>query len=253
VSKFRAITSFAVWTLLPIATAAAGSILGVSAQLAGPGGTDGLRIAALILAICLAVLLIAKSIRDRSWQLSLEAARYEAVRELHNRLAPALDLMTEMALLDSADQTSRRLILRNVASDCCGALVAMTPTSKDVRATVFELAQPDTIAPLARFGRSELSRTFALGTPAGDEVMAYLENGSTGQLVKDTLISPPPRYEGDPKRYRTYIRVPIRGNEIVFGMLTVDAPKPGTLKEGDVHLAELVAAELGAAFAIAAA
>ena len=53
-------------------------------------------------------------------------------------------------------------------------------------------------------------------------------------------------------RYDTFIRTPIRGNGVVFGMLTVDAPKAKSLKDGDVQLAELIAAEVSTAFVIAA-
>lgn len=252
-SRVKPFIAFFFWTVLPILDAALVTGFGVLGQLANATDAPGWRIAALISAVVLAVLLIAKSIRDRTRLQSLEESRYAAVREFHNRLAPALDLMIEMAFVDISDKTSRELMLRNVASDCCSALVAMTPSSKDVRATVFQFVPPDTIGPLARFGRQDLPRTFSLNTPEGQEVMDYLESGAEGQLVVDTAKDAPPRYRGDPSRYRTFIRVPIRGNGVVFGMLAVDAPKKGSLKEGDVRLAELVAAELGAAFAIAAA
>lgn len=251
--RVKSIVAFVLWTALPIIGAALVTAFGVMGQIAKAADASAWRIAALVSAIALAVLLIAKSIRDRTRLQSLEDARYAAVREFHDRLAPALDLMTEMAFVDVSDKPSRELMLRNVASDCCSALVAMTPSSKDVRATVFQFVPPDTIGPLARFGRQDVPRTFALSTPEGQEVMDYLESGAEGQLVTDTIKNAPPRYHGDPSRYRTYIRVPIKGNGVVFGMLTVDAPKKGSLKQGDVRLAELVAAELGAAFAIAAA
>ena len=252
-SQVKSFVAFVVWTVLPVLGAALVTGFGLLGQLASATEAPGWRIAALICAFVLAALLVAKSIRDRLKLQSLEDARYSAVREFHNRLAPALDLMTEMAFVDVSDKTSRELMLRNVASACCSALVAMTPSSKDVRATVFQFVPPDTIGPLARFGRQDLPRTFSLNTPEGQEVMAYLESGAEGELVVDTVKDAPPRYHGDPSRYRTFIRVPIRGNGVVFGMLAVDAPKKGSLKEGDVRLAELVAAELGAAFAIAAA
>lgn len=62
----------------------------------------------------------------------------------------------------------------------------------------------------------------------------------------------PPGYNGDVERYRTFIRAPVFANNVVFGMLTVDAPKPDALSDGDVKLAELVAAQMAVAFAIAA-
>jgi hypothetical protein len=253
VSRVRSFLAFVIWTVLPIAGAAAVTLFGAVGQSVKPVDAGPWRVAAVVTASILALLLIGKSIRDRARMQSLETARYDALSELHDRLAPALDLMTEMAFLQPSDKKSRRLMLRNVASDCCSALVAMTPSSKDVRATVFQFEPPDTIGPLARFGRQDLPRTFSLDTPEGREVMTFLESRSDGELYTDTVGSPPPDYTGDRSRYRTFIRVPIRGKDVVFGMLTVDAPKRRSLKVGDVGLANLVAAELGAAFAIAAA
>lgn len=251
-SRVRSFIAFVTWTVLPVAGAAAVTVFTAVGQLVDPADAAPWRIAAVLSASLMALLLIAKSVRDRTRLQSLEAARYDAVTELHNRLAPALDLMTEMAFLETTDRKSRQLMLRNVASDCCSALVAMTPSSKDVRATVFRFEPPDTIGPLARFGRQDLLRTFSTSTPEGREIMTFLESGSDGELYSDTVGSPPPDYTGDRSRHHTFIRVPIRGKDVVFGMLTVNAPKPDSLKKGDIGLANLVAAELGAAFAIAA-
>lgn len=250
--RARSFFGFLLWNLLPVAGAAAVTVFGALGQLVAAPSAPPWRIAAVVAAVALALLLVAKTIRDRARLQSVEAARYDAVRELHNRLASALDLMTEMAFLEVSDRTSRKLMVRNVASDCCSALVALTPASTDVRAAVFEFVPPDTIAPLARFGRQDLPRTFSLATPEGKELMEYLESGSEGELYPDTAKKAPPFYQGDQDRYRTFIRVPIRGQDVVFGMLTVDAPRRGSLRDGDVVLADLVAAELAAAFAIAA-
>ena len=73
-----------------------------------------------------------------------------------------MDLMTEMGLLESTDKAGEHTVLRTIATNCCSALTAMTPDSKDVRAVVFEL-QPrarsrpgPTLAVVMR--RAQLSR-----------------------------------------------------------------------------------------------
>lgn len=240
--------------LLPIALTATASIFGVMAA-ADPKAAPTLRLWAIVCTIALGVLLLVKGVRDYLWGRSLERARYDAVRELHNSLGPALDMMTEMAIIDPTEQAARRALLEKAAEVCCGALVAMTPKSAGVRAVVFELAaDPGRLAPIARFGRRDVPRTFDLATPAGEEILAYLEEAETrgAELYRNIKRKAPSGYEGDRDRYRTFIRAPIWANGVVFGMIAVDAPKKNSLADGDKLLAELVAADLATAFAIAA-
>lgn len=240
-------------TVIPLLLAATSTVLGLLAA-GDPANAATYRFWAILGAILLLALLVAKGIRDYAWGITLQATRYNAVRELHDRIGPALDLMTEMALLDRTDKVSKQQILRTIATNCCSALVAMTPDSKDVRAVVFELLPSGKISPLAHFGRSDSPRTFSQHEPDGQEILEFLESGRGlgGELYPRVKKKAPMHYDGDTSRYNTFIRTPIRGNGVVFGMLTVDAPKAGSLKDGDVRLAELIAAELGTAFAIAA-
>lgn len=252
--RTRVVVVFALLTALPILLAATGTVLGIWAT-TDPVLAPQLYFWAIGAAILLGLLLILKAIRDYRWGITLQQTRYSTLRELHDRIGPALDLMTEMALLEHSDKLGKQHVLRNIASNCCSALVAMTPEGKDVRAVVFELRSPDDITPLAHFGRNDAPRSFTRSSPAGTEIYEYLESGRNprGELYLDTQKTAPDHYDGDFTRYRTFIRTPIRGNGAVFGMLTVDALKPRSLKDGDIRLAELIAAELSTAFAIAAA
>ncbi len=63
--------------------------------------------------------------------------------ELHNRRGAALDLTTEIALLDPREQQARQERLRSVAVQCCATLVTMTPATADVRAAVFTVRAVD--------------------------------------------------------------------------------------------------------------
>ncbi|MFP3465887.1 hypothetical protein [Leifsonia sp. SIMBA_070] len=242
------------WNILPILLTAAASILSVLAG-GDTRGAAALRLWAIVVAVALGALLVAKGIRDFRWGRSLERARYDAVRELHNTLGPALDMMTKMAIVDPAEGIARRALLEKIAEVCCGALVAMTPKSAEVRAVVFELAPTSgLLEPIARFGRRDVPRTFDLSTTAGGEILSYLENASTtgAELYRDIRKDAPTGYGGDRDRYRTFIRAPIWANDVVFGMIAVDAPQQNSLLSGDKLLAELVAAELATAFALAA-
>lgn len=250
--RTRTFFSFVLWTLLPIVGASAASALGIGAAM-DPVNAPTLRAWALVVAIALGVLLVVKAIRDYRWGQTLKSARYDTVKELRNKLGPALDLMTEMALLDPTETVARRAQLQVVATHCASALVAMTPDA-GTRAVVFQLdPEQNAIAPLARVGRHEVPRTFLPTQPDGAEVMAYLDSANPeGQLYADTKKTHPQDYTGDPKRYRTFIRAAIYANDVVFGIVTLDAPRRRSLTEGDVRLVEFVASELSLAFAIAA-
>lgn len=240
------------WTLLPVLLTACASVLGIMAA-GDPNAAPTLRVWAIVITIALGVLLLAKGLRDYPWGRSLDSARYDAVRELHNTLGPALDMMTKMAIIDPSENAARRALLEKVAEVCCGALVAMTPKSAQVRAVVFELsATSGLLEPIARFGRRDVPRTFDLSTAAGNEIVRYLEDAATtgAELYRDIKKRAPLGYAGDRDRYRTFIRAPIWANDVVFGMIAVDAPGKNSPVDGDKLLAELVAAELATAFAL---
>ena len=250
----RAGLSFGALTVGPIVGAAVSTILGLLAGVS-PTHAAGLRIAAIVVAAVVLVLLVLKAVRDYRHQINVADARYAALKELHNRLGPALDIATEIALLDPAEIDARHQRLRSVAGQCCAAVVAMTPSAIDVRAAVFEVrpGDPDEVAPIAWFGRRDSPRTFRGDSQEGAEVLSYLSSPHpVSERYTDTAQRAPAHYQGDTDRYRTFIRVPIYANNVVFGMLTVDAPKPGALTVGDELLAELIASQTAVAFAIAA-
>lgn len=243
---------FTVWALLPVLLAAAVSVLSLGAA-ADAASFRGWAIAC---AVVLGVVLVAKAFRDYRWGRSLDRARYDAMRELHNTVGPALDMMTELATMDPSETATRRAQLEKIADLFCGALVKMTPQSTDVRAVVFALrADPDRLEAIGRFGRNDVPRTFLLADPAGDEIMTFLRADPPlgAELYPDIRKRAPEGYEGRRDRYRTFIRVPIWSNGALFGMLVVDSPKRKSLVDGDKLLAGLVAAELATAFAVAAA
>lgn len=262
------------WTVLPVLATFGATLFGLLAAGAGADASDArangdpelaselaatsdsYRGWAIFAGGALAVLLIAKAFYESQEVKARKDIRYGAVRELHNRLGPALRLMTEAALLDPTETAARREILKNIASHCCSAIVAMVPGVKDVRAVVFELTRPptgDLIKPLAQFGRMDIPRTFDRGDEQGREVFDFLEAEHPGpERYEDLTKLAPPGFTVDSDRYRTFIRVPIWANGVIFGMLTVDAPKKRALREGDQMLAELIAAELEPAFAVTA-
>lgn len=251
--RARQVGGFTLWTAAPLLLTAGITVLGTVASI-DPTTAPVLRVIIIAAAVVLVVLLIGKAVREQRQAVSLRRARYSAVQELHNKLGPALDLMTELALTDPSEKLARQKMLQSIATQCCSALVAMTPESADVRAVVFQLeANPDVVKPLAFFGRHDPPRTFKVADPDGQEIYDYLTSHSPkGELYKNTAAAAPAHYVGDTTRYQTFIRAAIFANGVAFGMVAVDAPKAASLTDGDILLAELIAAELAPAFAIAA-
>lgn len=112
---------FAGLTVLPIVGAAASTVLGLIAA-NDPGHAGVLRTWAIVAACLVVLLLVTKAIREQQHKSSLSSVRYAALAELHNRLGAALDLITEIALLDPREQDARQERLRSVAVQCCATL-----------------------------------------------------------------------------------------------------------------------------------
>lgn len=242
-------------TVTPTTLAGAATALMGWAQLDG-GLAVLLRYLAIGAGAVATILLVIKAVRDNKNAKTVDAARYDTMKELRNKLGPALDLTAELAAVDPSYSSPEVLnqSLRTIATHCCSALGAMIPASTDVRAIVYAVREPNELYPMARFGRNDVPRTFSFDDSDGAEILAYLSgNSPEGELYIDTSEDAPLHYEGDRARYRTFIRAPIWSSGAVFGMVAVDAPKAGSLSTGDVFLAELIAAELAPAFAIAAA
>lgn len=253
--------SLFLWSILPIIVTCAASVFGILGTLTAGTAPDWLigAVAAgsppwllysLVAAVALAVLLIAKAIRDFMFALSVRQARYDTVEELNDKLAPALNLMTDLAMLSPTAKKDKSALLRNIAHGCCSALVALAGTA-GVRATVYAL-NPTDVEPIATFGRSDPPRKFLLNSAQGQEIEIYLQGNPQPELYPDTRKDSPDHFESSSGRYRTFLRVPIYADGFSFGMVTVDARQNKSLKKHDLRVAELVAAALGTAFAIAA-
>lgn len=248
----KRISGFVTWTLAPVFAGAAVSVLGFAIQ-AFPENAEVLRSWALGLAVALGVFSAAKAVRDFVRERSAEQLRYSAIEELHNKLGPALDLTAELAAIDPGERDARDALLKQIATQCCSALVAMTPAVKDVRAVIYQFNASDEILPLASFGRRDAPRTFSLADAQGREILDYISGGELEpELFPDTKRKAPEHYVGDRRRYRTFIRARIWTSDAAYGMVAVDAPKKKSLTKGDRLLAALVASQLAIAFAIAA-
>lgn len=250
----RELVGFVVWSLLPVLTGAAATALGVLAAISSdPAAVTGLRWWTLWLGVAAAAILTTKAVRDHRWARREIAVRYETAKAVQDLLGPALQVLTELAVTAVTEQHTRRLLLRDIARQCCHAAVSLVAEQHSVRAAVFSVESgPDRIQPLAHAGRKEPPRAFDMATDAGAEVWAYLNREPPkSELFENTTRKSPTHYAGDKDRYQSFIRVPLWANGLVFGMLTIDGPKNG-LNDNDRRIAELIAMQLEVAFAVAA-
>lgn len=242
------------WSILPTVSGSAATILGIIAAM-GVGDSVAVRAWAIVAALLTCALLVVKAVRDKKREAAEKQARYDAIDELRNRIAPASELISKLALVDSGDTGRRQVMLRHVADMCASALVSMMPGTKDARAVVYEVdALRGTIAPIGTFGRSGTPRSFAFTSADGAEILEFLSTEAVGDdgLFEDLEVRAPSSYNGDLRRYRTMLRARIGVGDLTFGMITVDAPKPKSLSQGELDLTRLIAAEVATAFAIAA-
>lgn len=92
---------------------------------------------------------------------------------------------------------------------------------------------------------------FLEGTTDGDAALALI-SGRTTRFCPDVDKSPPPGWDSARARsYKTFISAPAIAGDKGYGMLTMDAPNAGELKQADASLLQLLATLIAAASALA--
>lgn len=101
-------------------------------------------------------------------------------------------------------------------------------------------------------GRGTKPKTeFVRGSDAGDYVFKTL-NANETIFIEDTQGCDLPGWNSTRVRdYKTFISVPVRGEQKIYGMLTVDAPTVGELTENDEMFVRCVGLLLASGIATA--
>ena len=173
--------------------------------------------------------------------------------ERHSRVRDALVPIAELtAQLPALTVGDRRIRLQGIAQAATTALYMLISShAHGVRANVFDLeSNPDRMTWLAHTGRGQAPGPFLTGTPRGDAAFDFITKLSAVRYA-NLAEAAPKGYGGTRGDYQTFISAPIWTDEMIFGMLTVDASNPGSLTLGDMAIVELVAEMLAAAFAVA--
>lgn len=180
----------------------------------------------------------------------LASAREKVLEEA---LAPLLELAatTTFRNRDERSKVADGAAMR-VASDLRSAFSDVP----GVRAVVFVVtADGQKMTPSFPAGRPDRPGDFERGTPRGDSAFRILDELTERFYIVEDLEREGHEsrfWAGTGSRYRTFISAPIRSTEHAYGMVTIDAPTPGSLDHQHGSTIALFAAALGILFAEAA-
>lgn len=176
-------------------------------------------------------------------------ARTETRAAMNDALDPILRQLGEISS-ERRKPARDKLIAQTVPFVLAAASNLIGPDRS--RACWFELTDtgPVQLVPKHHAGRAGSPRTtFTENTTAGDAAIGMVLRGEN-RLCDDIDKEPPPGWDVSKQRdYKTFISVSVIAADTAYGMLTLDALKPGDLDSDDLHLLSLMAGALAAALA----
>jgi GAF domain-containing protein len=187
--------------------------------------------------------------RRRAAERPLRDQFHESIRDA---LKPIAEYIEQLPALPTAARLER---LRTATFAAATALVWELRTVECIRANVFALVQdddPERMEWMAHAGRGDTPRPFIEGTTRGDAALKFIQEDNPA-FYPDLDREHPVGWEGSGSGYRTFISVPVFTENNRYGIVTVDAPKPGALSLGDRYFVEVVAELMAVAFEVATA
>ena len=242
--------------LTPTAALAAGSTY--TAALLAPSGVAPWALAAGGAALTAATIWSGhrdrRRLERRAAQVSMTAAQAsERVRRaVDETLVPVAEHLGALAW---ARDVAGLDALRGTSVDTVLQAASRLPGAGRARACWFELvpgSRPGTrsLHPRRHAGLDTRPTTvFVEGTVAGDAVLHALDD-ARARFVEDVAAQSPTGWDDTERSYRTFIAVPVTAAGHCYGMLTVDAARPGDLVLDDVPLVRLMGQLLADALAI---
>jgi GAF domain-containing protein len=174
---------------------------------------------------------------------------------LKDALQPVAEMIADMVPMTKTQRTG---MLPQVATQAVGALTLIFADVDRARATVYRLNPEGDMHYVSYAGRGEgvQPQPFKRHTTRGESALQMVRSGRD-LLVENIDERPPdakpdsaPPYAGSRSGYKTFITCSITDRSKSYGMVTVDAPRPGGLSNTDMQLVGLMADLLSVAFAI---
>ncbi|KKF01502.1 GAF domain-containing protein [Mycolicibacterium obuense] len=170
---------------------------------------------------------------------------------IKDALQGVAELISEMP---GQSRSRRRNTLITVAIQSVGALTLLLKDVHRLRATVYHVNDAGNMECMAYLGRGDgvKPQPFLKGTDRGDRALRFVATARRPLFVPNVHSPNAVRqYGGSKAGYETFISASIHTDDLAYGMVTIDAPRAGTLLEMDQHLVALVADLLAIAFAMA--
>ena len=192
------------------------------------------------LALGVIVLLVALAIAIASevWRKALDSAQKDEVTQF---TVAVTDVFTPMGdvigRMTQKPSKQRQEALAGLRADVANSVLHLFRDVDRMRAVVYALSDDGkTMTPVQRAGRKDKPRSFEAGDKGrGDRAFAVLRTG-------DPIFES--NYAVEQRSYKTYLNVRIAAGDKGFGVLTVDAPRAGSLTRGDIDLVSLLASLL---------
>ncbi len=191
--------------------------------------------------------------QTKAVQDELDAERVRTLTTTQGALASAAGDMVELAPLSPLDRRAKiDGIRRDIVQHACDLVKSDAP-----RASYFRLvdgAVPRRLEHERSAKRNRLDEPTSVFIENGDsdqDVWELLESGGD-RFVLDTQTDAPDGFDrSKPRAYRTYITVGVRAKGIPLGLLTINSPEPGDLREIDRASMRVLARLLAAAEVLA--
>jgi hypothetical protein len=206
-------------------------------------------------AICLGAGLVLFIIAESWRRETVKGARSERGNFTVLLADALLPLIRRLGTMPKRDSAGRSNVLEKVLGSVAMAAPALLPHAGRLRVVVYRLepargSRPRRLVP-DTFGRKDHAKTLSEGDGGrGDAVFAVLTSGEADFVADVTKADLQGRARSG-KKYQTFISAAITADDQAFGVLNVDAPRPGDLDEGDIVAVELLAELAGTAFAMA--
>jgi transcriptional regulator with GAF, ATPase, and Fis domain len=172
----------------------------------------------------------------------------DAMTLIRSAVTPIAVLLSE---LRAADGRKRSELLGRLQSHAVAACLLPFERVEGARAILYVVADDGkSMTPIWHFGRQDDPGPHVRGSLRGDRAFRQLENNETLFIADlDAAKKEHPKvWAHCGEGYATFVAAPIAANHKGFGMLSVDAPIPGTIGSRHVQFVETLASLLGIAY-----